>query len=262
VKRSAEPKLALVHRVDGKRVIDLKADVAPGVQPIAKIETLKAWLPQSGIGPDVDATFRGEEEDRAETEAFLSMAFGATMFLIAIILLMQFNSFFSVFLVLSAVIMSSIGVMLGLMLTQQPFGIVMTGIGVIALAGIIVNNNIVFIDTYDQLRAGGGDRIEALLLTGVQRLRPVILTKLTTVLGLLPMAFKMNIDFVTREISFGAPSTQWWSPLAIAVVFGVLFASPLTLIFTPCALAVQGRVGDWWSRVRANLGPRKRSQAA
>ncbi len=114
------------------------------------------------------------------------------MFLITLILLLQFNSFFSVFLVLTAVIMSSIGVMFGLLILHQPFGIVMTGIGIIALAGIIVNNNIVLIDTYDHLKKTTKSRREALLLTGVQRLRPVILTKLTTVLGLLPLVFHMT----------------------------------------------------------------------
>ncbi len=175
------------------------------------------------------------------------------MFLITLILLLQFNSFFSVFLVLSAVVMSSIGVMFGLLILQQPFGIVMTGIGIIALAGIIVNNNIVLIDTYDHLKKTAKSRREALLVTGVQRLRPVILTKLTTVLGLLPLVFHMTIDFTARDITFDAPSTQWWAPLAAAITFGVLFASPLTLLFTPCALELQGRFYDWLARRRGGV---------
>ena len=249
VERTAKPKLALVRRVDGMRVIDVESDVRPDVQPYAELETIKEWLAtDTGIATSVNVAFTGEEEDRQESADFLTMAALATLFLITLILLLQFNSFFSVFLVLTAVVMSSIGVMFGLMVLQQPFGIVMTGIGIIALAGIIVNNNIVLIDTYDHLKKTAGSRREALLLTGVQRLRPVILTKLTTLLGLLPLAFHMTIDFTARDITFDAPSTQWWAPLAVAITFGVLFASPLTLLFTPCALELQGRVSDWRQR--------------
>ena len=251
VERTAKPKLALVRRVDGTRVIDVESDVRPNVQAYAELETIRAWLAtDTGIDPSVNIEFKGEEEDRAESANFLTLAAVATLFLITLILLLQFNSFFSVFLVLSAVVMSSIGVMFGLLILQQPFGIVMTGIGIIALAGIIVNNNIVLIDTYDHLKKTATSRREALLVTGVQRLRPVILTKLTTVLGLLPLVFHMTIDFTTRDITFGAPSTQWWAPLAAAITFGVLFASPLTLLFTPCALELQGRFYDWRARRR------------
>ncbi|MBL9036330.1 MAG: efflux RND transporter permease subunit [Rhodospirillaceae bacterium] len=256
VERQAQPKLALVRRVDGQRVIDVEANVKPDVLPYAELETVKAWLPESGIPDSVNIKFRGEDEDQAESANFLSLAAAATMFLITLILLLQFNSFFSVFLVLSAVVMSSIGVMFGQLIMQEPFGIVMTGIGVIALAGIIVNNNIVLIDTYDHLKKTMKTRRDALLVTGVQRLRPVILTKLTTVLGLLPLVFHITIDFTARDITFDAPSTQWWSPLATAITFGVLFASPLTLLFTPCALELQGRFYDWRARRRARrVGP-------
>jgi multidrug efflux pump len=252
VERTAKPKLALVHRVDGTRVINVEADVKPGAQAYAELETIKAWLGTNpGLDSSVNVAFKGEEEDRAESANFLTLAAMATIFLITLILLLQFNSFFSVFLVLTAVVMSSIGVMFGLLILHQPFGIVMTGIGVIALAGIIVNNNIVLIDTYDHLKKTAKSRREALLLTGVQRLRPVILTKLTTVLGLLPLVFHMTIDFTARDITFDAPSTQWWSPLAAAITFGVLFASPLTLLFTPCALELQGRLYDWRARRRS-----------
>jgi multidrug efflux pump len=252
VERTAKPKLALVRRVDGIRVIDVESDVKPGVQAYAELEQIKAWLASDpGLDKSVDVAFKGEDEERQESADFLTLAAVATLFLITLILLLQFNSFFSVFLVLTAVVMSSIGVMFGLLILQQPFGIVMTGIGVIALAGIIVNNNIVLIDTYDHLKKTAKSRREALLVTGVQRLRPVILTKLTTVLGLLPLVFHMTIDFMARDITFDAPSTQWWAPLATAITFGVLFASPLTLLFTPCALELQGRVSDWRARRRS-----------
>ncbi len=252
VQREAKPKLALVHRINGVRVIDVQSNVKPEVLPYTVLEEIRAWLKtDTGISPAVEVAFRGQDEDQQESANFLSLAAAATMFLITLILLLQFNSFFSVFLVLTAIVMSSIGVMFGQLIMQEPFGIVMTGIGIIALAGIIVNNNIVLIDTYDHLKKTMKSRREALLVTGVQRLRPVILTKLTTVLGLLPLVFHMTIDFTARDITFGAPSTQWWAPLATAITFGVLFASPLTLLFTPCALELQGRYYDWRARRRA-----------
>jgi multidrug efflux pump len=252
VQREAKPKLALVHRTNGTRVIDVQANVKPDVLPYTELETIRSWLAtDTGISPAVDIAFRGQDEDQAESANFLTLAAAATMFLITLILLLQFNSFFSVFLVLTAIVMSSIGVMFGQLIMQEPFGIVMTGIGIIALAGIIVNNNIVLIDTYDHLKKTMKSRRDALLVTGVQRLRPVILTKLTTVLGLLPLVFHMTIDFTARDITFDAPSTQWWAPLATAITFGVLFASPLTLLFTPCALELQGRFYDWRARHRA-----------
>jgi multidrug efflux pump len=124
-------------------------------------------------------------------------------------------------------------VFLGLLILQQPFGIVMSGIGVISLAGIVVNNNIVLIDTYNVLCKQGIEAKEAILRTGAQRLRPVLLTTVTTILGLMPMVLQVNIDLFNRQIDFGAPSTQWWVQLSTAVAGGLAFATVLTLILTP-----------------------------
>ncbi len=154
----------------------------------------------------------------------------------ALILITQFNSFYQAFLILSAVLFSTVGVFAGLLIFQKPFGIVMSGIGVIALAGIVVNNNIVLIDTFNQLLSRGLSKRDAILRTGVQRLRPVMLTTVTTILGLLPMVLEMNIDLINQKIEFGAPSTQWWSQLATAVAGGLAFATVLTLVLTPCLL--------------------------
>ena len=147
--------------------------------------------------------------------------------------------------------MSTIGVMLGLLIIGQPFGIVMSGIGVIALAGIVVNNNIVLIDTYDRLKKTITNQKEAILRTGAQRLRPVLLTTVTTILGLMPMVLQLNIDFVQRTITHGAPSTQWWVQLSTAIVAGLAFATVLTLVVTPSALMV-----------RANFQQRRAERAA
>ena len=160
--------------------------------------------------------------------------------------------------------MSTIGVMIGLMVTGQPFGIIMSGVGVIALAGIIVNNNIVLIDTYDVLYRENKDTMsmqEIILRTGAQRLRPVLLTTITTVIGLMPMVLQWNINFITREVSVGAPSTQWWVQLATAVVFGLSFSTVLTLIVTPSALMLREKASKLWVRAQ-NLYRRVLKRAA
>lgn len=239
VTRTAIPRTGLLRRVDGDRVMTVKADVEPGVIVDAKVQEIRAWLPSANIDPRVDITFKGEDEEQKAAQSFLMKAFAVALFIMAIILVTQFNSFYSALLILSAVILSTVGVMLGLLAIGQPFGIVMSGIGVIALAGIVVNNNIVLIDTFDRLNAQLGDARRAILLTGAQRLRPVLLTSVTTILGLMPMVLQLNIDFASRAVSQGAPSTQWWVQLATAIVFGLAFATILTLIVTPSALMVR-----------------------
>ncbi len=242
VERTAKPRTGLLNRVDAIRVMTVRADVQPGVLADDMVQQIRAWLPDAGIDPRVEIEFRGEDEEQKAAQSFLQKAFAVALFLMAIILVTQFNSFYSAFLILSAVIMSTVGVMLGLLVVGQPFGIVMSGIGVIALAGIVVNNNIVLIDTFDRLRKQVQDPLDAILMTGAQRLRPVLLTTVTTVLGLLPMVLQVNIDFVSREVNQGAPSTQWWVQLATAIVAGLSFATILTLVITPSALMLRENV--------------------
>jgi len=226
----------------------VRADTQPGVLADDMVRQIRAWLTTANIDPRVDVEFRGEDEEQKAAQAFLMKAFAIALFLMAIILVTQFNSFYSALLILTAVIMSTIGVMLGLLIIGQPFGIVMSGIGVIALAGIVVNNNIVLIDTYDRLRKTLDNPRDAILLTGAQRLRPVLLTTVTTVLGLLPMVMQLNIDFVSREVNLGAPSTQWWVQLATAIVAGLTFATVLTLLITPSALMARENFLAWRAR--------------
>jgi multidrug efflux pump len=251
VQRVAKPRVASVERVDGKRVLTAKADVAEGILVDDKVKQIQAWLETAGIDPRIKVEFKGEDEEQKKAEAFLSKAFIVALFIMAIILVTQFNSFYSAFLILSAVIMSTIGVFIGLLVTGQPFGIVMGGVGVIALAGIVVNNNIVLIDTFDRLiREAGEPVMETILRTGAQRLRPVLLTSITTVLGLMPMVLGVNIDFVTREVTIGAPSSQMWTQLATAIVFGLSFSTMLTLLVTPSALMVRANISAWRKRRR------------
>ena len=253
VTRSAIPRTGTINRTDGQRILKIESEVREGVPVNEKVTEIKDWLAGAGLDPRIAVTFKGEDEEQREAEAFLTKAFGAALFVMAIILVTQFNSFYQAFLILSAVLLSTIGVLLGLLVTDQPFGIVMSGIGVIALAGIVVNNNIVLIDTYNILRRGGMDPVEAALRTGVLRLRPVVLTSITTVLGLMPMVLGVNIDIVGRSIAVGGPSTQWWTQLATAVAGGLAFATVLTLVLTP-SLLVLGEKG-WRRRAGAATTP-------
>jgi multidrug efflux pump len=232
-----------LERTDGIRTMKINADVADGVLVDTKVRELQQWLAEGRVALDplVSVTFKGEDQDQREAQEFLSKAFMAALFIMAIILVTQFNSFYQAFLILSAVIFSTVGVLLGLLITSQPFGIVMSGIGVISLAGIVVNNNIVLIDTYNLIRGRGIDAFNAALLTCAQRLRPVMLTTITTILGLMPMVFGMNINLIDRSIQIGAPSTQWWTQLATAVAGGLAFATLLTLVMTPCLLVLRDR---------------------
>ena len=242
VTREAKPKVGLLKRTDSRRAMTVKADVAEGLLVDDKVQEIRAWLAGQDFNSRLAIEFKGEDEEQKAAQDFLGKAFGVALFLMAIILVTQFNSFYSAFLILTAVVMSTVGVMIGLLVTNQPFGIIMSGIGVIALAGIVVNNNIVLIDTFDRLRETTGSVREAILRTGAQRLRPVMLTTITTILGLMPMVLKTNIDFFSRTVQVGAPSTQWWSQLATAIVFGLTFATLLTLVVTPSALMLRENV--------------------
>src|SRR4029079_11268306 len=203
---------------------------------------------------------KGEDEERAKAGAFLVKAFGPAIFLIFAILLAEVKRLTSVRLILTAVVLSTIGVLLGFLIMGQAFGVVMAGIGVIANAGVIVNNNIVLIDTYDRLRREGVAAYDAVIETCRERARPVALTAITAILGVLPIAFGVNLDFVLREVTVGAPSTQWWISLSTAIVFGLGFATILTLIVTPAALLLIEQMSAWRKRmvgkVRARLAAR------
>ncbi|MCS0316783.1 multidrug efflux RND transporter permease subunit VmeK [Vibrio diabolicus] len=225
-----------IRRVDGHRVINIKADMVEGYNLALELPKIAAGMEQLDLPEGIEYKIRGQNEEQENSSAFLQNAFIVALGVMALILITQFNSFYQAFLILSAVLFSTVGVFAGLLIFQKPFGIIMSGIGVIALAGIVVNNNIVLIDTYNQMRKRGLEKSEAILRTGVQRLRPVLLTTVTTILGLLPMVLEMNIDLVNQKVEFGAPSTQWWSQLATAVAGGLAFATLLTLVLTPCLL--------------------------
>lgn len=231
-----------IVRVDGLKRYIIQADVKPGVNANTKIlelgEKIQAldWY-KAGVEPK----FRGDFEEQAETGVFLMSAFAIAIFMMMTILVTQFNSFYQATLIMSAIVLSIAGVLIGLILRGEPFGIVMSGMGIIALAGIVVNNNIVLIDTYNRIKESGVAPVEAALRTGAMRMRPVLLTAITTIVGLMPMVFQWTIDLIHREISVGAPSSQWWTQLSTAIAGGLAFATILTLILTPCLLVFGDR---------------------
>jgi len=254
VERLPAMRVGIINRENGKRVVTVTANLAEGILASTVRDELSTQLEATDFGGLVQWKLTGADEEQDEAAAFLMSAFGAAVFLIFAVLLAQFNRLTSVGLILSAVVLSTIGVFIGLIVMDQAFGIVMTGIGVIALAGIVTNNNIVLIDTYDRLRREGVPYEEAVLRTSRERARPVLLTAITAILGVLPIAFGLNIEFATREVTFGAPSTQWWTQLSTAIVFGLGFSTILTLVVTPASLAGLARLGIWWERWGPILG--------
>ena len=230
-----------------------------------RIEELTKWLEtEEPLPAGISWEWTGDQEDQAESGAFLMQAFMGALGLMFIILLAQFNSFYNSVLVLLAVVLSTTGVLIGMLVWNQPFSIIMTGTGIVALAGIVVNNNIVLIDTYQEY-SRYMPRIEAITRTAQARIRPVLLTTITTMAGLAPMMFGLSLDFINGGYSIDSPTALWWKQLATAVVFGLGIATVLTLIFTPSMLALRVWVttyAHWIGQLLAKLSMGRSSQAA
>ncbi len=276
----AVPGREQIDRINQKRYFDIKAAVTPGltktvvdeqgrttevsINPNERIAELTKWL-ESGVVPSgVSWEWTGDAEDQAESGAFLSKAFAGALGLMFIILLAQFNSVYNAVLVLLAVILSTTGVLVGMLVMQQPFSIIMTGTGIVALAGIVVNNNIVLIDTYQEY-SKYMPRIEAITRTAEARIRPVLLTTITTMAGLAPMMFGLSLNFVDGGYTVDSPTALWWKQLATAVVFGLGVATMLTLIFTPSMLALRIWATTyvlWLSKLLERLSMGRTSAAA
>ena len=247
VTREPVAKLGRIDRVDQSRYFDVKADVTPGLttpdgRPInanERIERVTEWLDaETPLPPGVTWEWAGDQAEQEESGAFLARAFAAALGLMFIILLAQFNSFYNAGLVLTAVVLSTAGVMIGMLVMDQTFSIIMTGTGIVSLAGIVVNNNIILIDTYQE-NARQMPRIEAVIRTVESRMRPVLLTTITTMAGLTPMMLGLSVDFMAGGYALDTPAALWWKQLATAVVFGLGVATLLTLLFTPAMLALR-----------------------
>jgi len=262
VKREPAVATRTIMRTDMRRTMLVQADLARGAQITPILAQLRERLPELELDPGVELRFKGGARDQEETQAFLIRAAGMAMGLMAIILVTQFNSIFQSALILTAVLFSTGGVLLGLLVTGQPFSLVNCGIGAIALAGIVVNNNIVLIDTYNKIHATGMAAREAVIRTCAQRLRPVMLTTITTVLGLMPMAMAINVDLINREIYMGGPGTQWWRQMASSIAGGLVFATILTLLLTPSLLMLQANAARRLRERRTALKRRKEAATA
>ena len=246
-----------IRRKDMDRMATLSSEVASGYNSNAILGEVQAAMAEfeQTMPPGYTIRYTGQNEDQAEAASFLSTAFGAALALIAFILISQFNSVVKPVIIISSVVMSTAGVLFGLIIFRMPFGIIMTGVGVISLAGIVVNNAIVLIDYVDILRERDGmDRREALVEGGKTRFRPVLLTAITTALGLVPLAIGLNFDFLglysslQPELYWGGEQAAWWGPMAIAVIAGILFATVLTLILVPVMYSLVDDLADFFRR--------------
>ena len=261
VKMSPAQQVTSIQRRDGQRLVVVQGNVK-GEAPNQKISELRPWLQHASIDPSVRWKFRGADEENANAGVFFLVAMAVTLFLMATILLWQFNSFYGVFVTLSAVVLSTVGVLLGVDLnvahTFDYISTIMMGTGIVALAGVVVGHNIVLVDTFYQLRRAGYAADDAAVRAAAQRFRPVMLTTVVTVIGLLPLMFQFHPDFRAGGFDYKAPGSEWWVQLSATVVFGLGFSTLLTLFLTPVALAAPATLSRRIDGVLDLLGIRRR----
>jgi len=222
-----------IRRKDLSRVITVSGNAADGYNENEVLNNVKKQLEDFSIPSGYSIDFTGQQEFQKEAEDFLSKAFLIALLMIFLILVIQFNSLSQPLIIMSAVVISLVGVFIGLIIYAMPFGIIMTGIGIISLAGVVVNNNIVLIDYINVLRRRGISRREALIRAGLRRFRPVTLTAITTILGLIPLTFGFGFDIYSFSIADSGESAEFWRSMGIAVIFGLAFATVLTLVIVP-----------------------------
>ncbi|MCG8557445.1 MAG: efflux RND transporter permease subunit [Proteobacteria bacterium] len=227
-----------IRHIDQDLVVTIQGEIAEGYNENEVRQAVSDWIEQAEVPARFEVRLGGANDEQRDAQEFLSRAFAIAIFLIGIVLVSQFNRFDLPFIILASVVLSLVGVLWGLVITKTPFGIIMTGLGVISLAGVVVNNAIVLLDYVQQLRARGLPVHDALVRAGTVRFRPVVLTALTTILGLLPMALGLSIDFRALRVLEGTQSAQWWGPMAVAVIFGLAFATVLTLIMVPTMYSI------------------------
>ena len=242
-----------IRRVEGERAFTIAADYAQGALVEDVLPKINQWIQDNNEYQKLQFDFGGQAEQAAEDAEFFISAAIVGLFLMAILLMIQLNSFYQVWIVISAVFLSTAGVYLGHLITQFPVSFLFTNLGIIALAGIVVNNNIVLVDTYNVLRRENinASRKDLIVRTAAQRIRPIILTTATTVVGLMPLAAGLGVDLISRDIGVGSRTVEWWSPLSFAVVWGLTFASFMTLILTPCWLMLPVRIKELYANINS-----------
>ena len=250
VTREIKQQVNTLYRFNSKPSLFVKANAGPGVLANDMIGQLDKWLKQQTWKNGVSFKFRGADEDQQKSAAFLQKALLGSLFMMFMILVVQFNSFYHTALTLLTVIMSAVGVILGMLVMRHYFSIIMTGTGLVALAGVVVNNAIVLIDTYQSLLKRGMSSIDATLRAAAQRIRPILLTTVTTILGLLPLMFQLNVNFIDRTVTIGSMTSSWWVHMSTAMVFGLAFSTVLTLVFAPVMLSAPTVWKQSWQRLR------------
>ena len=239
-----------IRHVDGDRVVTISGDVADGFNANEILLAVQAMVDETvEIPAGYEVRYTGESQDQEEAQAFLGEALLTALFLIALVLITQFNSVLQPFIILCSVLLSILGVLWILMLRGLPFNIIMTGVGIISLAGVVVNNAIVLIDYINQLKERGLGPKEAVIQAGLVRFRPVLLTAVTTMLSLMPTVLGYSIDFRTMSIATGGTSVEMWGPMANAVVAGLAVATVLTLVVVPTLYSTFDSFSAWMSRL-------------
>jgi len=243
-----------INRKNGKYFQEVGAGAMDESEVSKKIDELDNWLSSTYLGPGISYQFSGMAEETEEVNNFIIVAGITAVFMMLLMLITQFNSFYQSFIILSAVTISFVGVLLGLLITGKSFSTTMTGISIVTLAGIVVNNNIVLIDTFNKLKDESPqiEKSTHIINACKQRLRPIILTSLTTIFGLLPLAMGISVDVISRDIVVGSRIVDWWSNLAVSIVWGLGFSTFITLILTPAVLALPYALRDRYKKIIPN----------
>ncbi|GHA34357.1 acriflavin resistance protein [Devosia pacifica] len=255
IDRQAVPKVAAIERRNQVYVMPVAANLAnlpEGVFAADRVAEVQQWVGEQNFPDSVSIVYGGAEEQMGDANAFIVQAFGGAMFLIFFVLLLEYNSFYQVLVTLSTVIMSTAGVLGGMLISGMSFSAIMTGLGIVALAGIVVKNGIVLIDTYNEYNRGEGvEAVKAMLITASQRVRPVLLTATLTALGVIPMWANIEFDFIRREIVVGGIAGSWFTHLSAAIVSGLFMSTLLTLVMVPVMITAPNVL---WGQIKSVSG--------
>ena len=238
INKKPSKKIFSIGRKDSLRVLIIDANVKEGFTADDQIKSIKKWLSVTNFPVEVNIKFIGEAEDSEESLAFIVSAFSLALLLMFIILISLFNNFYHTFIILFSITLSTTGIFVGLLVLQMSFSGVMTGLGIVACTGIVVNNNIILIDSYRKIKKYENNKTKAIIESAKSRIRPIMLTTVTTVCGLLPSAIQISVDIFDRSISYKSEETYFTQPLAWAIVWGLSFATIATLFVTPSLLAL------------------------
>ena len=251
VEKKPQQKVNYVRKFDSKHVTIIKADVSSGFTPESRLKLFETWIKEQSIPANIDIEFGGDNEEQVNSLNFVTQAFIISIMLMAALLVTQFNNFYQMTIILSAVVLSTAGVMLGLLIFDQVFSALLTGIGIVSLAGIVVNNNIILIDSFNVISSKSNEDVRTRIIKAcAQRLRPIFLTSLTTMLGLIPLALNYSIDPIAREIAYDSNASTSWAPLAQCIIYGISFSAILTLVLTPCLLVLPDHIKEIISKYR------------